>query len=963
MTAVPHYRCPKCGKEYRPRDAGARRWKCCDVELEHTAPPSQDPVHALFAFIQPILESKREAASASSPPTRLPTRVIEVIPPRENTIDALAVEAMLQSLGTDVPISLEIAGDANRRHFLVRADGETISYLQSQLQAVYDQAVFRELAPEQDPARNDGGITLTAQLTLRRPAYLPLRSYREGDFKTADPVRGLLGAFSDLGEEERALSQLVLLPAPPNWARRYEGSARQVEQSHSYGGEKMTFGLYFRQFFAAIGSMIAIGLGVWSILAYIQHDYLTFLGVGILAGLFISGLGYAYALFTESEHIDPKLIQRKIELPAYDVTLRLVATGKTSEQAQARLKKLATAYRQFNLGSGNALVLKALAFDSQRLTAPRFSLLQELLAHVDRLNVGELASMWHLPVGTDVERVERSLSKRILPDPSTVAEGMLVGYSSHQGKRIPVHLEPANLWRHTFLVAKTQKGKSTLMAHLAAEAMKQDAALVVVDPHGDLARSLLGLVPPSRANEVIYVDLADPHQVIGLNLLDVTQGRSADVLVSNLVATGEVLWRDYWGPRMESAFRGAALTLLAANEVLVSQGKPQFGLLDIPALFRYDNFRHRLLEQYVKDKEIRDFWSGYYESLYESLQIDVVNPVLTKIHRFATHKTVRRIVGQSRSTVNFRQLIDERGILLLNTASGIIGSDAGALLGAVIVGTLNSIIRNQLSTPDQAARPKVLVIMDEFQSIPGVNYQQLLAESQKMGASFVLATQSLKQLDEISPSLRSTITANVSTLFVFQTNAEDADVLRHELDEVVGKPDITNLDDYAAYLKTQKGHSRLPTMHLDTLPPGLPDRRVVERILSQMSRHTHSAALADAEIDAFEEEWYGRERAMLYKLMIEGKLLGSHHRKSFPAAFKPLDVGDGTTRSSSVKREGPRSNTRPTDETSAGDTQVGSSPPSEERRDDDTTTHSDRASGMRHNEDDQSNHRPRKISE
>ena len=268
------------------------------------------------------------------------------------------------------------------------------------------------------------------------------------------------------------------------------------------------------------------------------------------------------------------------------------------------------------------------------------------------------AALWNLPVGAEVPGVERMLAKRILPLPTTVQKGILIGHSRHQGQQIPVRLGEESLWHHIFMVAKTQKGKSTLMAHLAAEAMRKKTALVVIDPHGDLARSLLGLVPRSRASDVVFIDFSDMHQVVGLNLLDMSQGRNADAIVSNIVHVGELIWSDNWGPRMEDALRMALRTLLSANEILARRRQPQFTLLDIPPLFELPNFRHRLIEQYVGDQEILQWWTGYFERLYESLRMDVINPVLTKIHRFSTHKAVRNIVGQANSTVNFRELLN-----------------------------------------------------------------------------------------------------------------------------------------------------------------------------------------------------------------------------------------------------------------------------------------------------------------
>jgi hypothetical protein len=215
--------------------------------------------------------------------------------------------------------------------------------------------------------------------------------------------------------------------------------------------------------------------------------------------------------------------------------------------------------------------------------------------------------------------------------------------------------------------------------------------------------------------------------------------------------------------------------------------------------------------------------------------------------------------------------LNERRILLVNTATGIIGPDAGGLLGAVLVDYINFAVREQMAIPDPAQRARVVIVADEFQSIPGVDYPGLLAELQKMGASFILATQALGQLDAIDRALRSSILSNVSTLFVFQTSAEDADLLRHELDEAVTATDIVNLDDFNCYIKTQLGHERLPVMHVETMPPAPGERAVVAQIAAQMARYTRSLALAESERHSFQEQWYGRERNLLRQLMTQGR--------------------------------------------------------------------------------------------
>ena len=678
-------------------------------------------------------------------------------------------------------------------------------------------------------------------------------------------MKEILGACDGMEAGERALTQIILAPAPRDWSRRYEGSARQVEKSMM--GEAMSFGLIVRQFVSVITVMTALGFGLWAFVSFMQHAWLTFLFASLLFAGAVGGVIFLYILIGEQTNVDPKLVQTKIATPAYDATIRLCVVGKTRERAERKLREMIAAYRRLNLQSGNSFVGRFAEFDSRVLSPERPSIWHELTARVTRLSVDELAALWHLPVGEQVPGVERMLAKRILPLPTTVQQGILIGHSRHQGQQIPVHLDEESLWHHIFMVAKTQKGKSTLMAHLAAEAMRKKTALVVIDPHGDLARSLLGLVPRSRASDVVFIDFSDTHQVVGLNLLDMSQGRNADAIVSNIVHVGELIWSDNWGPRMEDALRMALRTLLAANEILARRHQPQFTLLDIPPLFELVNFRHRLIEQYVGDQEILQWWLGYFERLYESLRMDVINPVLTKIHRFSTHQAVRNIVGQSHSTVNFRELLNERRILLVNTATGVIGPDAGGLLGAVLVDYINFAVREQMAIPDPAARARVVIVIDEFQAIPGVDYQGLLAELQKMGASFILATQALGQLDALDSSLRPAILSNVSTLFVFQTSAEDADLLRHELDDAVTTTDIVNLDDYTCYVKTQRARQRLPVMHVATLPPPQGDRAVIAQIAALSRRYTRALSVAESERDRFQEQWYGRERNLLRQWM------------------------------------------------------------------------------------------------
>lgn len=804
-------------------------------------------------------------------PTHSSHQVIEIIPPREHRVDEAAAELLFASLGSSRPVSVEIGAEAGRIKFLLRGSEQAVSRAQHQVQATYDQARFRPVSPEEDPARRDGTPCATAKVHLRKPCYLPLLTFDKDDFEAADPLRGLLGVFSHLEEGERLLSQLILTPAPRGWADAYSGYLRPSTLNSP--GEPPTIRVVGRQAASVVSWLFMVASLCYALMMFLQHQWIALLLDAPLVVASCAAVGFFLKMTFDEQNLNPELVQKKIQSTAYDVNLRLAAFAPTPERARELLHELADAYRQFDLASGNGLEGRWADFDPRLLERERTSWWNEFRGYANRLNVAELAAMWHLPLDRDVPLVKRTQAKRLLPLPETVRDGILIGQSEHAGHRYPVHMSLEALWGHVFMVAKTQAGKSTLMGHLATAVMRQAErrALVVIDPHGDLVRSLLPLVPRELASDVIYVDFSEKERVIGLNLLDVRQGRDADLIVSNLVHVGELIWREYWGPRMEDVLRFSVRTLLTANYKLLERGEPQFTILDVPPLLQLENFRHRVIADFITDKELLGWWTSYFEPINPNFQLEIINPVLTKLHRFAEHTIVRLVAGQSSSTVNFRELVQERKILLVNTATGIIGGDAGNLLGAVIVDFINFAVREQMAIPDPRARARVVVVLDEFQSTIGVDYQGLLAELQKMGAGCILATQALGQLKAISQSLHSSIFANIASLFVFQTSAEDAEFLAHELDDEVSRTDVINLPYYSCYLKTRKGEERLPTMSLQTSPPEAGDPESVARIIRDMPRYTYPASMAAADRDRFQTEHYGRELEAMLKRVVKGE--------------------------------------------------------------------------------------------
>ena len=205
-------------------------------------------------------------------------------------------------------------------------------------------------------------------------------------------------------------------------------------------------------------------------------------------------------------------------------------------------------------------------------------------------------------------------------------------------------------------------------------------------------------------------------------------------------------------------------------------------------------------------------------------------PVQTRLAYYASSKTARPILGQPRSTIDLRETILDGGILLVSTAQGAVGRDVAALVGSSILNLVDGVIREQGSLPPEQRRG-ALVVVDEMQTMPGVDYESMLSELGKFGGTFILATQSLAKLEDLSRTMRDTVLANVGCLAAFQMAGTDARQLVWELGkERVSEDDVTSLDVHQCYVRATVGVERMDAFSMRVLPPEPGDPAVARRI-------------------------------------------------------------------------------------------------------------------------------------
>ena len=786
-----------------------------------------------------------------------PPALVAVTPHRTGERTLLGVENFLQSIAVPEPFSLELAADTDGVTLLARCQDDRV--VRQQLAAHYPQARVREVFPEDDPMRRRQG-ELAWGLTLRAggPEYVPLRTFRDDDLLDpgSDPLLAVIGALSALRPGERIVARLLLRSLGPEWSQEHQARAhkRAVEERRDPSYTYQTGPLKLDGVTMAVlgaGALAALRGYLW-----VQDGEIlkaSLLGMGTVFGLTVAGWGWWRWKKARNRVYDPILIREKVSRIAFDAELQVTAflpADASTERAGDLLESVASAYRHYDHPAGARFKV-----GRPRPLFPVVTLHPTgpgLFGKRSVLGVREAAALWHPPgEGDETPLVERSSSRALAPQPRGVRSGAPVGAATGGAPR-EVYFTDDLLRRHHLYVARTRMGKSTLMHHLVAHKLREKAAgrdsdaIIVVDPHADLVAGLLEQVPESIASKVRLIDLADDQGTPGINLLDTRIFADRDRTADSVVRVAKGLW-EQWGPRMQSILEHTVKTLHEANEQR-EEGE-QYTILDGMKLLSDGKFRAEVLGK-VNDSYLLDWWVRDFDGWHRQYRSEAVAPVQTRLAYYASSKRARSIMGQSRSTIDIRRTILEGGILFVSTAQGSVGRDVAALVGASLLNLVDSVVREQEGLP-LAQRRGALVVVDEMQSMPGVDYEAMLSELGKYGASFILATQSLSKLDDLSRTMQDTILANVGCLAVFQVSGSDARRLVWELGkDRVTEDDITSLPVHHCYVRATVGKDRMPAYSMMVKKPEPGDPHVADRIRAGSWDYTTRAgeiAMGDAE--------------------------------------------------------------------------------------------------------------------
>jgi hypothetical protein len=374
---------------------------------------------------------------------------------------------------------------------------------------------------------------------------------------------------------------------------------------------------------------------------------------------------------------------------------------------------------------------------------------------------------------------------RLVPaSPAVPRSGTVIGDSNFPGDPRPLALDTQARLRHVQVLGPTGTGKSTLLVNMAVQDLEAGLGVVLLDPKGDLVQSVLERMPPRRRGEVIVLDPADTTWPVGLNPLESVDDDHAEVVVENLVGLFKSLYRSSWGPRLDDILRAALLTLAGAKGTT---------LCEVPLILTDPGYRRRLVGSLDDPVGLESFW-GWYEALSEPERAMAVGPVLNKVRAFTMRPRVRSIIGQSQPKLNLRDILESGKVLLVSLASGLLGDEAAALLGALVVAELwNATLARAAQHSDN--RHPVMAYLDEWQNFLHLPtpMASVLAEARGLGLGIVLAHQHLGQLPE---EARNAVAANALSKVVFQLPAGDARLIAREFGGVLTADDLQGLGAY-----------------------------------------------------------------------------------------------------------------------------------------------------------------------
>jgi hypothetical protein len=679
--------------------------------------------------------------------------LLQVKVPRDNETKIDAAEQMFASLHTlysggmsrhwklQEHFTFEVVALKEDIRFYISCPRDLQDLLEKQVYGAYPGAEIKEV--EEYNIFTQTGKVAFAGLKLKGGDYNPIRAYR--DLPT-DPLNSITTALAKLNEGEGAVVQVLVAPADKGWqsaGHKYLASTKKKEADP----ETASYGVDQRTYEA---------------------------------------------------------IDSKVSKPGFKTTIRLVVSSTSKAQADMHLKNLVGAFAQF--GSTHNGFTKTKIRLKQMFMIDFIYRYQPLLGRGSSvLSSEELATVFHFP-NKMVETPHIAwLNAKRAPAPADIPnEGMFLGVSRFRGMARKVYISPKDRQRHMYIIGKTGTGKSEFLTEMILQDIEAGNGVCFIDPH-DTVEKILEMIPPSRAEDVIYFNPSDTDRPLGLNIMEAQTEEQQHFVVSSIINLMYKLYDPHKtgiiGPRFEHAIRNAMLTVMS---------EPGATFIEVVRILTDSKYVQELLPK-VKDPVVRRYWTDQIAQTSDFHKSEVLDYIVSKFGRFVTDKMMRNIIGQSKSAFDFRKVMDERKILLINLAKGRIGEENSNFLGLILVPKILIAAMSRQDVPEEQ-RPDFYLYVDEFQNFATPDFAVILSEARKYHLNLTVANQFVGQVEE---EVKQAVFGNVGTLVAFRVGVTDANFLQHEFSPTFSEADLTNIERFNVFMKTIVNNEPVPAFSLD----------------------------------------------------------------------------------------------------------------------------------------------------
>lgn len=694
--------------------------------------------------------------------------VLELRTPKTTEETPASMEQVFSSLysGSHIPhwkrlwikirtLAFEIATYHQTIHFYTIVPSSFQTFMESQLTSQYPKIVIDRVPDYMNEITHSPYLAI-GNLEFAAPFYFPLKTHKS--FSELDALSSVVGTLSKFGVEEKAIIQIIIEPPHFPW-RTY------------------------------VQNMIARGIPDPTPTAPTRTK--PFPGA--------------------------TLITEKITHTGFRTYMRVMTGATDQKKALSLLYNIGGSYGALALGEGNRLVIRRPRLFWKRIIFER--IINREKSHYPRHQIfttDELATIFHPPTMLLAGIKNIAWGRSMVGEPPQnlpIAEGLadeqkaeinFFAKAEFKNKMMTFGIKKPDRRKHVYAIGKTGTGKSTLIANMAINDMRNREGLAVIDPHGDLSEILLDYVPSYRLNDIVYLEPFNHEHPFWVNPLQVKNPIHKELVSSGIVAIFSKLYSYSWGPRLEYILRNTIMTLLEI---------PNSTLTMVPDLLADDNFRRRVVSK-VQDKILYNFWMNEFEKMQPRLRTEAIAPIQNKVGQFVASPTIRQIIGHPASTIDLEDIMNQGKILILNLSQGKLGEDNAALLGAMFITMMQLAAMNRVNIPEPERKDFYLYV-DEFQNFATTSFIKILSEARKYRLNLILANQYIGQVDEM---VQKAIFGNAGTLVSFIVGAGDATPLAKEYGGWYKEEDLVNLGAYQVIIKLAIDNLTSIPFHATTLP-------------------------------------------------------------------------------------------------------------------------------------------------